>query len=75
MNPGKALEVPELPGEKKDNKLSDVIKPKDNLQPLHNNLRLKKSPGPTYVEILHSIMKQVADVYPDVEKQILKSVT
>ena len=55
--------------------MSDVIKPKENLQPLSTNLRLKKPPAPFYVDILHSMMKQVADVYPGVKEQILKAVT
>ena len=55
--------------------MSDVIKPKENLLPLSKNLRLKKPAGPAYVEIVHSMMKHVADVYPGVKELILKAVT
>ena len=66
---------PQFSDEKKDNKLSDVIKDKEMLQPLQNNLKLKKSQMAAYIDVIHSMMKQVANNYPKVKEELIQIVT
>ena len=66
-----AIMNPNFSDEKKDNKLSDVIKDKELIQPLSTNLRLKKEQMAAYIDVIHSTMKQVANTYPKVKEEIM----
>ena len=67
--------MPEVLETKKDNKLSDVMKPTQGYHTLHNNLRQKKDKEMAYVDILHSMMRQVKVDYPGIKDEILQAVT
>ena len=70
-----AIMNPNLSDEKKDNKLSDIIKEKEALMPLSTNLKLKKQQMAAYIDVIHSTMKQVANTFPKVKEEIMQTVT